>query len=214
MVAPSSISNYMLITGDVTAAERRFHLTKYFVQILAGVTRTAIVVDPQGDLHVGSEHRIPFVLSDHDHEVDVIALCPLAPLLELTLEAPDGTVIDPAFGVPTVEFHQHLDDAFYRLSLPVTPGIDRAGTWTAVLRLTRDALRRHADDRQDWGDRLKLLDEKGTLPYSVIVQSWSDLELDVTAAPTVCLAGDKVELHAARPPSASPTRDGPRWWRS
>ncbi len=90
----TAISNYMLITGDITAAERRFRLTKYFLQILAGITRAAIVVDPQGDLHVGSEHRIPFVLSDHDVQVDVVALSPLAPLLELSLEAPDGTVIE------------------------------------------------------------------------------------------------------------------------
>jgi hypothetical protein len=182
----------------VTAAERRFRLTKYFMQILAGITRTAIVVDPQGDLQIGSEHRIPFLLSDHDVEVDVVALSPLAPLLTLTLEAPDGTVIDAGFGAPTVEFHEQLDDAFYRLTLPVSPAIPRAGRWTAVLRLTKEAVDKLGnDDRPEWRDRIRELRATGTLPYSLIVQSWSNLRLDVAVKPTLCLAGDTVDLHAA-----------------
>ena len=190
----TAISNYMLITGDITAAERRFRLTKYFLQILAGITRAAIVVDPQGDLHVGSEHRIPFVLSDHDVQVDVVALSPLAPLLELSLEAPDGTVIDAGFGAPTVEYHEHLDDAFYRLTLPLDPAIPRAGRWTAVLRLTKESLAKHADDRPDWLDRIRHLSRAGTLPYSLIVQSYGDLELEVGLKQSLCLAGDEVGL--------------------
>ncbi len=192
----TSISNYMLITGDVTAAERRFRLTKYFMQILAGITRTAIVVDPQGDLQVGSEHRIPFVLSDHDVEVDVVALSPLSPLLHMTLEAPDGTVIDAGFGAPTVEYHEQLDDAFYRLTLPVAPGMGPSGRWTAVLRLTEESLQQHADDRAAWRERIEQLRATGTLPYSLVVQSWSNLRLDVAVKPSLCLLGETAELFA------------------
>jgi hypothetical protein len=89
-----AIARHMLVTGDVTAAERRFRLTKYFIQILAGVTRTAIMVDPQGDLHLDTEHTIPFFVTESDVEMDVIVLCPIAPLLDFTLEAPDGTRLD------------------------------------------------------------------------------------------------------------------------
>ena len=206
----TAISNYMLITGDITAAERRFRLTKYFLQILAGITRAAIVVDPQGDLHVGSEHRIPFVLSDHDVQVDVIALSPLAPLLEMTLEAPDGTVIDAGFGAPTVEYHEHLDDAFYRLTLPLDPAIPRAGRWTAVLRLTKESLQKHADDRPDWLDRIRQLSRTGTLPYSLIVQSYGDLELEVGVKQSLCLAGDEVGLFAALTAYGQPYLDAAR----
>jgi hypothetical protein len=196
--ALTAISNYMLITGDVTAAERRFRLTKYFMQILAGITRTATVVDPQGDLQIGSEHRIPFHLSDHDVEADVVALSPLAPLLEMSLEAPDGTVIDAGFGGPAVEFHQQLDDAFYRLALPVSPGVPRAGRWTAVLRLTKEAVAKvRDDDRPAWRERIRQLAATGTLPYSLVVQSWSNLRLDVAVTPALCRVGDTVELTAA-----------------
>jgi hypothetical protein len=84
----SAIARYMLITGDITTAEQRFRLTKYFVQILAAVTNTAIVVDPQGDLHIGVEHRHSFFLTEADVETDVIAISPAAFLLDFRLEAP------------------------------------------------------------------------------------------------------------------------------
>lgn len=192
----TSISRYMLITGDITVAERRFRLTKYFIQILAGITRSAIVVDPQGDLAIGSEHRIPFVLGEQDHQVDVIVLSPLARLLEVVLEAPDGSVIDPASGLPTVQHQANLDDVLYRLTLPLDPAIATTGAWTAVLRLPKDALDKLAEDRDGWQDRLAQVGRSGTVPYSLIVQSYSDVELDAEVKPSLCVAGDKVELVA------------------
>lgn len=198
-----TIANYMLVTGDITAAERRFRLTKYFVQILAGITRTAIVVDPQGDLHIGAEHRIPFFLTDMDLEVDVITLSPLAPLIDFSLEAPDGTVVDAAAALPTVEFHERLDDSFYRISMPIDPEVRTAGRWTAVLRLTKERLEERADLRERWANRLASLDQR-TLPYSLVVQSYSDLELDVDVEPRVALVGDDVRIAAILTAFAQP----------
>ncbi len=140
----------------MTAAERRFRLTKYFIQILAGVTRTAIVVDPQGDLAIGSEHTVAFTLGELDHQVDVIVLSPLAPLLELVLVAPDGSVVDGSLGLPTVEYQQNLDDLFYRLTLPLDPGIAAAGEWKAVLRLPKEAVEK-LRGREDLRERLAQL---------------------------------------------------------
>ncbi|MBK8460615.1 MAG: hypothetical protein IPL43_10900 [Micropruina sp.] len=186
----------MLITGDVTAAERRFRLTKYFIQILAGITRTAIVVDPDGDLAIGTEHRIPFALGAQDHQVDVIVLSPLAPLLEVVLEAPDGTLVDASLGLPTVEHQQNLDDVLYRLTLPLDPKIAVEGEWTAVLRLPKDALDKF-EGREDLQARFSQLRQTGTLPYSLIVQSYSDVHLEAEIRPTLCLAGDKLEFLAS-----------------
>lgn len=192
----TSISRYMLITGDMTAAERRFRLTKYFIQILAGVTRTAIVVDPQGDLAIGSEHTVAFTLGELDHQVDVIVLSPLAPLLEVILVAPDGSVIDGSLGLPTVEYQQNLDDLFYRLTLPLDPGIAAAGEWKAVLRLPKEAIEK-LRGREDLRERLAQLRQTGTVPYSLIVQSYSDVSLDAELAPSLVVAGDKLALRAA-----------------
>lgn len=201
------IANYMLVTGDMTAAARRFRLTKYFVQILAGVTRTAIVVDPQGDLHVGSEHRIPFLATEADVELDVIALCPLAPLLEFELEAPDGTRIGPGFGAPTVVFRGNREDAFYRLSLPVDPGIRAAGEWNAILRLSKRSLARRSRELEQWAEVLAQLRRLGTLPYSLVVQSYSNLELAVYVKPTVAVAGDRIDLYALLSEYQRPSTD-------
>lgn len=191
----SSISKYMLITGDVTAAERRFRLTKYFIQILAGITKTAIVVDPQGDLALGSEHRVKFLLGEQDHQVDVIVLSPFAPLLEVVLEAPDGTIVDSTLGLPTVELHENLDDVFYRLTLPLDPNLVTTGHWSVVLRLPETALKK-LEGREDLRDRLIQLRQTGTVPYSLIVQSYSDVQMDAQVRQSLLLVGDKLELVA------------------
>ncbi len=191
----TSISRYMLITGDMTAAERRFRLTKYFIQILAGVTDTAIVVDPQGELAIGSEHAVPFLLGELDHQVDVIVLSPLAPLLEVVLVAPDGTTIDGTSGLATVEYQENLDDVLYRLTLPVDPRIMAVGEWKAMIGLPRDAIKK-LRGREDLQVRLAQLRASGTVPYSMIVQSYSDVHLDAEIAPSLAIAGDKFELRA------------------
>jgi Mg-chelatase subunit ChlD len=191
-----AIANAMLVTGDMTAAARRFRLTKYFIQILSGVTRNAIVVDPQGELHLGTEHRIPFQVTESDIELDVIALCPLAPLLEFTLEAPDGTRIDPAFAAPTLIHQVNREDAFYRFSLPVDPAVRGEGRWFAVLRLTEQSLKDHARDLERWSGVLAQFRTLGALPYSLVVRSYSNLDLSVYVKPTAILAGDHVELFA------------------
>ncbi|MGH3936256.1 MAG: tyrosinase family protein [Pseudonocardiaceae bacterium] len=190
------IANYMLVTGDITAAERRFRLTKYFIQILAGVTRTMIITDPQGDLLIGSEHVIPFFVAETDVEMDVIALCPIAPFLELELETPDGTRITSGFGAPTVNYFENTEDTFYRLTLPLDPGIRHEGEWKAILRLTEESIRRNWRDLERFRHHLEQLRKTGGLPYSLLVQSYSNLELAVYPRPTALLAGESVTLLA------------------
>lgn len=191
-----AIARYMLVTGAITVAERRFRLTKYFIQILAGVTRLAIVVDPQGDLHLGTEHSIPFFVTEADVELDVIVLCPIAPLLEFELETPDGTRIDSSTVAPTIVLRRNLEDTFYHLTLPLAPGAPHEGQWKAILRLTQDALKRNWSDLDNWAQLLKRLRETGTLPYSLVVQSYTNLQLEVYVKPTITLAGETLILYA------------------
>ena len=189
-----AIANYMLITGDTTTAEQTFRLTKYFIQILASVSRTAIVVDPQGDLLLGAEHRIPFTLTEADVSADVIVLSPGAPLIEMSLEAPDGTVIDDSSGSPNVAFFQGRHDAYYRFGLPAVPGSGgtHAGKWTAVLRLAKKNV---GSVREDKRVRAGLA-ARGSVPYSLVVQSYSNLTLDVQTHPTAAAPGDSIKLTA------------------
>src|SRR5262249_21216050 len=45
----------LIITGNISTGEQGFNLTKYFVQVLAGVTNMNVILDPQGSLFVGSK---------------------------------------------------------------------------------------------------------------------------------------------------------------
>jgi hypothetical protein len=190
-----AIASYMLITGDITSAEQRFRLAKYFIQILASVTNTAIVVDPQGDLHVGVEHRIPFDLTEADASVDVIALSPAAFLLDFRLEAPDGTTIVPGSS-PNVLFRSAQDDAFYRVGLPAVPGSTgtHGGRWHAVFSVSRQGgLQTHGLDA---GNVAAVLRKTGTLPYSLVVQAYSNIAFEVEVNPAVARPGESLALYA------------------
>jgi hypothetical protein len=196
-----AIANYMLVTGDITTDEQRFRLTKYFVQVLAGVTRTAIIVDPQGELLLGAEHRIPFTVTDSDVSVDVIALSPLAFLLDMTLEAPNGARIDAATTSPNVSRFVGREDAYYRMLLPAVPASPtgtHAGQWHALLSVSKRALRDlvgELDVRQaDLSDTFSRLQNLRSLPYSVVVQAVSNLVFDVEVHQTSSTTGAALQL--------------------
>ncbi len=79
-----------------------------------------------------------------------------------------------------------------------------------MLRLTKESLQKHADDRPDWLDRIRQLWQTGTLPYSLIVQSYGDLALEVGVKPSLCLAGDEVGLFASLSAYGQPYADAAR----
>ena len=133
----SNTAGDLIITGNLAAAEQAFNLTKYFVQILAGVTNMNIVLDPQGSLFFGSKHVVPFDLIDADVYVDVIALCPLPQVLDFQLETPGGTLIRPstAGAQPNIRYLDGQQVLFYRLTLPALtndPAGSHAGKWKAI----------------------------------------------------------------------------------
>ena len=141
--ALSSLANatggYLLVTGALNQ-DQTFRLSKYFLQVLAGLTNAQIVVDPVGDLVLGPTHRVPFTVTEADYAVDVILLSPMPRLIEFALETPDGTIIDPSLsGVePTISFVSGPRVSYYRMGLPALqskPGSAHAGEWRAILRL-------------------------------------------------------------------------------
>ncbi len=64
---------YVLLTGAL-GTDRFFQLSKYFLQILAGVKNSDIVVDPEARLLPGQVHRIPFYLNEADITSDIFSL--------------------------------------------------------------------------------------------------------------------------------------------
>jgi hypothetical protein len=187
----ANTNGYLLVTGSTTDADR-FLLAKFFIQILKDATLNDTIVDPEGQLlWNGSPQEIPFLVSDADVSLDVVALCPLPSALIFTLVTPGGKVITPAMsGVePNVRYVMGKDVAYYRLMLPAFPG-DAAGshrgTWKAVLRLNKlSAVWEYIRNVKDqelagaWVAALREFAEK-PLPYNLTAHTFSNLRLDAS----------------------------------
>lgn len=178
----------LIVTGELTALDDQFLLTKYFVQMLAGVTSANVVLDPGGTLNWGSTHKIPFQIAGADLEIDVIGLCPVPHVLDFWLETPTGAIIRPedAAGLANVTFRVANGIAFYRLMLPALPGDpakSHAGQWSAHLRLAdRDVISKLlstdvGSQLLEQNDGLQDLLKRGKLPYQMIVHTRSNLTL-------------------------------------
>ncbi len=190
----------LIITGDISSDEQRFNLTKYFVQVLAGVTKMNIILDPQGSLFAGSEHVVPFQLADSDVYADLITLCPIPKLINFYLQSPGGDIIKPATGGPNIKFILGQQVVYYRVVLPAlagNPAGSHGGTWKAILSVKS-------------GDELKKLlrDEtviaairanrfRDSLPYSFVAHTYSNLNLDAYKHQASLKPGAAVTLSAS-----------------
>jgi hypothetical protein len=196
----SNTNGDLIITGNISTAEQTFNLTKYFVQVLAGVTNMNVLLDPQGSLFFGSRHEIPFDVAGADIYVDVIALCPVPQFLDFTLETPSGKIIKPSTGGPNIQYVVRPQVAFYRVTLPALaadPAGSHAGKWKAILSLK---------DRKDID---KLMDNKAvvsslaanplgeSLPYSLVAHAYSNLQFDASLQQDSLRPGATVTLRAS-----------------
>lgn len=168
----------LIITGNISTDEQRFNLTKYFVQLLAGVTNMDVLLDPQGSLFLGSKHIIPFDLSDSDVYADVITLTPTPKLIDFQLETPDGTIIKPSTPAPNIRYVNGQQVCYYRVALPALAtnvAGTHAGTWRAILAIKRGA---SAVDGADLVGGFPTAAARGSIPYSFVVHAYSNLRLN------------------------------------
>ncbi len=134
----SGSGGFLLMTGDL-GVDDLFRVSKYFLQVLAGVTNTEIVVDPEGAIAPGQTHRIPFLLSEADYRTDVVLMSPAPWALEFAIETPEGKIITEAetAAIANASFITTNAASFYRVALPML--LDRnpvhGGTWHALLRV-------------------------------------------------------------------------------
>ena len=170
---------YLLLTGHLTpSTDDYFRLSKFFLQILAGVTNTNVVRDPNGFVAPKTKVRVPFDLAETDIDVTVVTMMDL-PALIVTLETPDGTVLDPAavngFG------GLYADGTrvnYYRLNLPapVGPGA-HAGRWHAVLTVDGTRFKRALAKLKDDPVAQRRAAAHG-VRYSTSILSFSNLRMD------------------------------------
>ncbi len=184
--ALSDIANgtggFLLLTGN-PGIDDQVLLQKYFAQVLAGATNSAVVVDPDGFVRPGEQVVVPFDLTAADIRADVIVLGEMSRVLRVELIAPDGTAVSAGAGA------QEIDGDAHRV-LRVTP--TAAGRWQAVLSVDKAELERWRrdlrkrprddDDNKRTGQllkrRLTALEEHG-VPFTLSVQARSALRLAV-----------------------------------
>ena len=186
---------YMMMTGPLDA-DASFRLTKYYQQILAGVTNNDIIVDPDGRIKPGQEHEIPFRISETDITGDVLLMSLAPDVFEYSLITPSGEIIDPGVAAANsgIDLGGGQQVRFYRIQFPVVMGGtgDHEGVWRAVLKINRrrlekyfDWLKQHSesDDYKDIERRIVEIANHG-MRYSVMSRTWSNLNMSVSSSQT------------------------------
>jgi hypothetical protein len=157
-----------------------FLTTKYFQQILAGVSNASLVVDPSGFIGPGTTIRIPFILNETDIECTVILNVDL-PAVDMVVETPAGDLITPAnSGALGVTFAVGTNMSYYRFTLPVALGGGggaRSGTWNAVLTVNDKIFREASRESANNPAALARSQAHGAR-YSLGVQSYSNLRMN------------------------------------
>jgi hypothetical protein len=210
-------NGYLLVTGALSA-DQSLRLSKYFLQILAGITNAQIAADPRGFLDTSAEHRIPFWICEADYGMDLIVLSQVPQVITFELEAPDGSRITPVSGPAGAnsQFVLSRYASYYRCALPVLPpdpAGSHAGLWHAVLKLgdqqspgigTHDyrpqAFAAHYDPK------------RAVLPYEFVAHTYSSLVLSASATQTSFEIGATLALTATLMEYDAPLLGQTRVW--
>ncbi|MEF1435536.1 hypothetical protein QWU86_11985, partial [Neisseria gonorrhoeae] len=66
---------HLHVRGHLTpGSDDYFLVSKYFLEILASISNTSVVLDPSGVITPGVKVSIPFIVSDTDIEASVILM--------------------------------------------------------------------------------------------------------------------------------------------
>jgi len=211
-------NGYLLVTGTITP-DQSARLSKYFIQILAGMTNANVILDPHNYLPLGGEHRIPFYVNEADIGIDAIVLSPVASLFEFALVTPDGSVIGPASsGAGPILFVRENLIRYYRLGLPAlqqNPFGSHAGQWNLVLRLSRRAgtslpalAKKFRESNPQLGETLA----QGIVPYDAIVHTLSALQFAARIEQSGIYAGANATVTASLTEYDVPVERRARVW--
>jgi len=189
---------YLLMTGAMTADDY-FLLAKYYQQILAGVTNSEIVVDPDGYLAPGQRLRLPFHINETDWRFDAVLHSPLPGAIRYWLEAPDGQRVDPGTlaGEPRSRFVATERSHYYRMHLPISKigPQDPGRPWHAVLELDDKGWKRYLGQLDKHPEEYRRAAAHG-LRYAFVVQARSTLGFTPAIAQASHEPGASAQLRA------------------
>ena len=196
----SNTNGDLIITGLMSSDEQRFNLTKYFVQVLAGVTNSQVILDPNGKLYYGSRHVIPFGVTEADVYVDAIALCPLPKYLDFVLQTPGGKFIKPASAEPNVQYIMGQQVLCYRMVLPAIAkdaAGSHPGTWNAIIAVRDEGEIARLTKNKEFAATVVSPSVKAFLPYSFLVHTRSSLQFSAWRLQESFKPGTTVSLFAS-----------------
>jgi hypothetical protein len=169
---------FLMLTGN-PGPDDQILLQKYFAQIIAGVTNSEVVVDPEGLVLPGGKTAVPFDLTESDRRCDVIVLSPYASLFEVLAEAPDGTILSDGNGAVGVRAPTYQT---LRIPLP-SPNVagTSVGSWRAILTIDERGFKRVLADLKERKQTAEIsrLRAHG-VPFTLTVQSRTGVRMAIT----------------------------------
>ncbi|MCA1596254.1 MAG: hypothetical protein LC772_07500, partial [Chloroflexi bacterium] len=186
----SQTRGYVLLSGPLSPSiDDTFRLPKYFLQVLAGVSNTSVVTDPNGTIFPGLKVRIPFNLSEADIDTTAILLTD-QPGVNYLIETPAGDVMTPGSAAGLGAAHGvGTNMSYYRFTLPLALGAMPAmsGTWHAVLEMpaVKGSSRGDANARGARGIR-----------YSFTAQAFTNLRMEARLSQNSLQPGANVTISA------------------
>lgn len=175
---------YLLLTGNTISGENSYRLEKYLLQILAGATNEAVVLDPTGSIAPGAVVRIPIPVTEAEFRLDAIVVSDQASGLALWLEGPDGSVrsFESFAGMPHSQIVRKPRVGMARVPTPLKFANGDAwgsGTWHLLITHAKDfpdgaalAARRAVLQPAASGQRRR------TITYAAIINARSIIQFD------------------------------------
>jgi hypothetical protein len=188
---------FLRLTGSLTAnIDDYFRLSKYFLEVLAGVTNTSIVLDPTGFIGRGMKIRIPFLLNEADIDCTAVLLTDL-PAVDFLIETPAGDIMDPSTAVGLGNtFAVGTNMRHYRFTLPVALGGGaQAGTWNALLTLNERDFQKQLSGLENQREAYFRALAHG-VRYSFTAQTYSNLRMQAQLSQTSLQPGATITIRA------------------
>lgn len=191
-----STRGYLRLSGLLSSSiDDQFRLRKFFLQILAGVTNTSIIKDPIGYINIGTRIKIPFQLCEADINCRVILLTDF-PVVRLSIQTPDGKVIDEgngaSFGV-TFDSTDNIKTSRFNLPVAFQTNKIHSGAWFALLEIDEEHYKKVLSGGSDLThipnqEALVDLRSKGA-KYCLSMHSFSNLKMNATISQNGFLPG-------------------------
>ena len=175
----NSTGGYLLLSGILSnSIDDRFKLSKYFLQILAGVLNNNIILDPNGYIAPKTTVRIPFLINEADIDSTVVLMTDV-PIVDMTIETPNGDIINAANAAGLgVAYTVGKTTKNYLLILPAAFATgNHAGTWSAILTVNEGDLKKYLSGLTESKAHSSVLSKHGAR-YSVVVNTFSNLKME------------------------------------